>query len=184
MKTILLISVIILFSLTTIGQNLKALDDKYGFREAKLEMPISSFKNLELAIGSLEDYPNEKSYKVLNCDLHIGEYDLDGIDYWFYKGQLSSIQITISKGYSNQDGVLKVLEAAYGKGVYKKNSLGDEIYTWDGEKVSMTYTLGSNYMPEGDLQISCKKLMTKSIADKRLMDQQKDQEILKAAKKL
>lgn len=184
MKAILLTSVFILFCLTRIGQNLKALDDKYGFREAKLGMPFSSFKNLELKSGDMDNFPNQKLYKVTNVDLHIGDYDLDGIDYWFYKDQLCTIEIAVSKDYSNQQGVLKVLETAYGKGIFKKGSFGQDYYVWEGEKVRMDYSMGDDIEPTGDIQITCKKFMSQQREDQRLIEKQKEQEILKAAKKL
>lgn len=174
MKAIALTLVFFLFRLTCIGQDLKALDEKYGFRDAKLEMPPSAFKNIVLGKGILDDFPNQKFYKVNDVDLHIGQYDLDGIDYWFYKGQLSTIQISVSRGYSNQQGVLKVLEAAYGKGVYKKGSFGQDVYVWDGEKVRMDYNFGDDINPQGDIQIACKKLATQEIEDQKLLKRQKE----------
>ena len=88
---------------------MKALDEKYGFREAKFEMSLNSFKNL------VEIEPNSNYYESPTENLKIGEYDLYSINYLFYKGQLSSINIVI-KGSTNRDGVLKILQIAYGDG--------------------------------------------------------------------
>ena len=115
MKTILLISVLILFGFNSFSQNLKALDDKYGFRDAKYEMPLSSFKNLIFV--SRDDNIYEETYKATNIDLTIGDYRLEGIEYTFYKKKLVNISITISNSSYHQEGILKVLEAAYGEGV-------------------------------------------------------------------
>jgi len=184
MKTLLLTTLFVLFCFKGFSQDLKALDTKYGFKEAKLEMPVTSFKNL-VPQGSVEEtLPNCKLYEVKNVDLHIGSYSLDDIVYWFYKEKLMTIEITVSGGYSNQQGVLKVLQAAYGKGESYKNSYGSDTYNWEGATVEMSYTLGDDVDPTGDIQITCYKLQYLQKDDSILKDQKKDLEIKKAAKEL
>ncbi len=75
MRTILLTSVLVLYCLTCIGQNLKALDEKYGFREAIFEMPFASFKNLTAVEENFFFSPSE--------DLTLGEYKLKSVLYQF-----------------------------------------------------------------------------------------------------
>ena len=122
-------SAMLVLTLTSFSQNLKALDDKYGFREAKFEMSIDSIKNLA---------PTKESncYKSTTENLKLGDYDLTEIVYIFYKGQLSSIMIK-TNGYINSRGVLNVLQSAYGKG-YKSNEYIEEYY-WSGKKTIMVY---------------------------------------------
>lgn len=167
MKILLGIVLLVLFSTSVTGQNLKALDEKYGFKEAKFEMPFSSFKNLEKVNPQSPEYHSiyyemaseegkkmydkmmENYYKVNATDLHIGDFSLNKICYNFYKGQLFEIEISVSKGLSNTEGVLKVLETAYGKADKQ-----GENYIWEGEKVSMSYKL-NEYHTGGTISMKC-----------------------------
>ena len=129
MKKLLLLCTI-LISTVSIGQNIKALDKKYGFRDAIFEMPFESFNNLE---EYLPGYYNSK-----NENLSLGKYALTQVDYGFYKGKLSTINIDI-KGEINGNGILEIFQAAYGNGLYQKKDDG-ENYIWSGNKVSMVYS--------------------------------------------
>lgn len=152
-----LTTILLLFFVPTIliGQNLKALDEKYGFREAKFEMPLDSFKNfVDLAEGF---------YKSTNEDLKLGEYTLDKVTYRFYKGQLSGIIIE-TKGYTNSVGFLKILQEAYGKG-YKSNRYIEE-YNWFGQKVDMSYDQNS-ITDNATIIIYCNKLVEQEKKDKK-----------------
>jgi hypothetical protein len=183
-KPLLLFLSLFIIPTSIFSQSLKALDTKFGFRDAKLEAPISAFKNIRKAPTVVEGIPNTEQYFVSNQDLKIGDFKIDAIDYWFYKGQLSSIEITVSEGYSNQLGVLKVLEAAYGKGVHKIGSFGQDSYSWRGEKVEMTYDMSDKACPTGDIQIVSKKLQSLEIDEQRHQDDLKNQKIKDAAKNL
>lgn len=156
MKTILLTSVFILSHLASFGQNLKALDDKYGFREAKFEMPIDSFKNF-VEVG-------KDIYISTTEVLRIGELDLAEINYIFYKGQLSTIGIK-TKGYSNSVGFLKILQAAYGPGEQDNKYI--EEYWWKGQNVWMIYSQNS-ITDDARIVIYCNKLMNKRREEDKL----------------
>jgi hypothetical protein len=151
MKKLIFISTLIVLSLAIKAQDAKALDDKYGFRNAIFETPFESFKNL------IEIIPGSNIYRLKNEDLKIGDYDLYSIDYTFYNKKLSEINIIV-KDYINREGVLKVLKLAYGDGI--KSDFG---ITWRGEKVRMHYTdfnSNSAFNFEGAaIQIYSKKLM-------------------------
>lgn len=123
----------LLFSISTLAQkgNLRALDEKYGFKSAIFEMPLSSFNNLEF----IEEGHNTKVYSC-NDDLKLGDFDLFNVSYFFYKERLSAVSIS-TKGLINSRGVLKVLQSAYGNG-YKDNPYIED-YFWNGAKVIMTY---------------------------------------------
>jgi hypothetical protein len=132
MKTILLSTVLMLFTTASFCQTLNALDEKYGFREAIFEMPKASFKNLvEVEKGF---------YTSTSENLTLGEYQIDKIVYKFYKDQLSLIMIK-TKGYTNSTGILKILQTAYGKG-YQSNEYVEE-YSWRGSRVYMGYDQNS-----------------------------------------
>jgi hypothetical protein len=154
-KVLFLMSAMLVLTLTGFSQNLKALDEKYGFREAKFEMSIDSIKNLT-KIGEKGD-----NYKSTNENLKIGDYDLNEITYSFYNGQLCMIKIDI-KGYRNSSGFLKILQSAYGEG--DKNNRYIEEYWWLGEKVWMIYHQNS-ISNDATIVIYCNKLMKLKKAD-------------------
>jgi hypothetical protein len=178
-------SMFVLFCFISQGQNLKALDDKYGFREAKLEMPVSAFKNIEYHWKVIEEsLPDEKTYTVEDAELKIGDYSLDEIEYVFYKGYLMTIDIEVSEGTFNQEGVLKVLEAAYGKGIEKTANGFRTSYSWQGGKVSMYFYIDHQLSHNGYISIISEKLFAQRVEDIKLLKLKQNQKILDAAKKL
>ncbi|MCJ7448229.1 MAG: hypothetical protein MUO72_11080 [Bacteroidales bacterium] len=181
MKAIILTSVFILFCVTGFSQNLRALEDKYGFRGAKLEMPISSFRNLELKRSI--DVLDEKTYRVTDADLFMGDYKLKEIEYTFYRGKLMTICITVSN-YVDQQGVLKVLEAAYGTSIFEKGDTYEGRYSWKGKKVSMYYFLNDHLSHEGNIYITSEIIFAQRLEDIKMIKIQEEQKILDAAKKL
>jgi hypothetical protein len=137
-------------------------------------------------------YPVKGEYYDKDVDLHIGNFPLDYVVYHFYKDKLVSIGIKVSQGLTNQDGVLDVLETAYGKGVFEKNDDKWHPITysiWEGEKVKMVYTLGNDLEVVGIMiSISSKELENWEkrdiIIEAQKAEQQKKQAIQEAAKKL
>lgn len=144
MKNLIITLFLFLTPTILIGQSLKALDDKYGFREAEFETPLSSFKNLKKVY---EEPSGLIHYNSTNENLNLGNYVLDEIRYVFYKEQLAAVAIN-TKGESNSRGVLKILQDAYGNGYHVNEYI--EEYDWFGEKVIMSY--GQNSIT-GDAQI-------------------------------
>jgi len=155
MNKLLFSIAIMMVTISSIGQNIKALDNKYGFREAIFEMPFDSFKDLvEVEKGF---------YKSIGEDLNLGEYVLEEVVYAFYKDQLSSIMIK-TKGITNSKGVLSIFQQAYGKG-YQGNRF-IEFYQWRGRKVRMFYYENSA-TSEGIVMIENIKLDDMKKADEK-----------------
>ena len=208
MRTILFASIFILSRLISNGQNIKALDDKNGFREAKFGMSPSSFKKLE----SVKNVPlkgiDEAGYKSVpsnhvshvsyeiefydkDVDLHIGNYSLDKVGYWFYKNKLVTIEIYLGESRKDLYGILEILETADGKAVLKIDNFGEYHYVWQGEKVEMEYTPSYNYW-RNTIRITCKALKSwekeeqqhDEQLDQQEQEQDRKQEIQEAAKKL
>lgn len=188
MKTILFVSVLTLFCLNSFGQEFKALDEKFGFRDVKLETPITSFKDctrLPVSEELNKDFPNYVGIKSKNPDLHIGAFSLENIEYWFYKDQLLDIVIDVNLENSDVDGILQVFETAYGK-AKKDVQVPDTwiIYKWYGTKVYMTYEIlkkANGGIIQATITLTSKRLQNKQIKEKSSMD---DYKILDAAKKL
>lgn len=165
MKNLTAILLLVFVPTILIGQNLKALDDKYGFRGAKFEMPFDSFKDLVEV---------EKGYFASTSEvLTLGEFQLEQVVYSFYKGQLYFIGIK-TKGYINSTGVLKILQTAYGKG-YQDNQY-IEKYIWFGKKLTMSYDQNS-VTDDATIYLFSKKLLD-------LEGLEKDKANAEAAKKL
>lgn len=165
MKKLLFFSCLILITTTGFGQNVKALDAKYGFREAIFETPKSAFKNL---------VESEKNiFTSTTENLNLGNYKLFEVAYKFYKGQLEMIMIK-TKGLVNSKGVLKIFQTAYGMGYQEKKYV--EKYLWRGEKVQLIYEQNS-ITHDANITLWSKKLMN-------LEDLEKKKSNAEAAKKL
>jgi len=136
MKTIKVLLVLILaFASGSIkAQDLKALDDKYGFRDMKFGTDISEYQTMSLVESSKDSLT--KYYIKTDEKLNIGKFDLKSINYGFYKGKLFFVYIK-TKGYINSRGVLATLEELYGKG-YQSNQYIDN-YDWFGNLVVASY---------------------------------------------
>lgn len=133
-----LLSVFLLISSNVYCQDISKLDEKYGFRDAKLDSHIDNFYNLELVMvkGDVEFYTR-------STDNHmIGDFELSHIMYNFYNDKLHGIQIS-TKGFKNTKGVIETLKAAYGvclevdddKELLKNE--GEKAYMWFGKKVTL-----------------------------------------------
>ena len=110
---------------------LKELDKDYGFRNAKFEMPITSFKNLK-------EYSIEPTtYIITTDDLKLDGYDLEYIQYGFTEDYERLSDITIQPdGAVNCAGVLKYFQKIYGEG-QKIDGIEGEM--WVGEKATLFY---------------------------------------------
>jgi hypothetical protein len=165
MKNLIIVLMLVFTPMLLFGQNLKALDDKYGFRGMRFETPIDSFKNL---VQVEKDF-----YKSTTEDLHLGDYELSKIVYGFYKGQLYAVTIR-TKGYANSRGVLNILQQGYGKGDQENPYI--EEYWWMGEKVWMKYEQNS-VTNDATILMVCVKLSELRRADEKKANEE-------AAKKL
>jgi hypothetical protein len=128
MKKIVTLILLLIIVKSACGQNLKALDDQYGFREGKFEKPKES-------IYSLVEF-EKGTYATPLEILSYGEYRLRDVIYRFYKGQLTYIRIRTT-GSVNSRGVLKLLQSEYGPGNQPDKNI--EKYWWNGQKVTMSF---------------------------------------------
>jgi hypothetical protein len=151
----LIVLFFILLPFTSFSQNPKALDDKYGFREMKFETLFNSIKNLVKV--------EEGFYKSTTEDLKLGDYQLNEVVYSFYKDQLYIILIKV-KGVINSNGVLKILQQAYGSGYQSNRYI--ESYLWNGQKTIMSYEQNS-ITGDATIFMWCKKLSDLKDADEK-----------------
>ena len=159
-KRTLLSLLILIFSSILVGQNrenkeagLKALDDQYGFLNIKLETPLSEFK------GLLKEDGDKPCFKVSQTELILDKYTFEAVYLTFYKDQVTTIEFE-TKGWVNTNGILGILQEAYGEG-NKKLHFG---YKWKGQKVWMNFAI-SESDGNGVLSLHSVPLMTKEISE-------------------
>jgi hypothetical protein len=129
MKTMVFFLVVLLIPFSIVGQDLKALDEKYGFRDIKLETPKSSFENLEEVTAGW--YKSASDNLVVDSNITLKE-----VQYYFYQDQLAIIKIDIGDGAS----MLKnLIETAYGKGSPNNFYRQINVTEWSGKKVCLRF---------------------------------------------
>lgn len=136
MKKIYLTVLCALFAVSVFGQNLKKLDEKYGFRDAVFETDFTSYQDMAL----LEDGGDNKYYKRTSDALKIGEAELTEISYGFYKGKLASILLK-TNSLTDSRALLETLAAQYGKGWQANRYI--QKYSWFAKKTTMSYDQNS-----------------------------------------
>jgi hypothetical protein len=124
---------LIMVTITANGQNLKKLDEKYGFKDAIFEMSVTSFPDL-VEISDSTTSGLGRAYARTGDDLKLGNAELESITYLFYKDKLSSIVIK-TKGFANTKAMYDTFVQQYGRG-YQSNRYIDE-FTWWGKRTSM-----------------------------------------------
>ena len=151
---------IVIFSSVLVGQNrenkeagLKALDGQYGFLNIKLETPLSAFK------GLIKQDGDKSSFKVSQTELHLDKYTFEAVYLTFYADLVTTIELE-TKGWNNTNGILGILQEAYGEG-NKRLHFG---YKWKGEKVWMNFAINESD-GNGELSLHSVPLMSKEIGE-------------------
>lgn len=128
----------LLFSLLLAGpavaqaQSIDALSDKYGFRDAQFESPLTAFRGLTL----VESGTNTKTCARATDAKKIGGAQISSIHYSFYKGKLLAVHLK-TKGLINSQALLEALVAQYGPGEQPNEFLKE--YLWPANRVLMSY---------------------------------------------
>ena len=126
-----------LFVLSVAAQENKlAMDEKFGFREVKLETKLSKFTGLQLTLK--ED--KLRHFRKKNENLKLGEYKLKDITYVFDDSTLCGIIIR-TEGATNSDGLLQILQEKYDHGSQPNEFM--EEYLWESDKVMIKYMKNS-----------------------------------------
>lgn len=110
----------------------RVIDDKYGFRDIKLETRIDSIPKLILT----EDHGRTKYFHRNMEDLSLGDKSLKEIVYIFYDSTLYQILVK-TDGIINSLSLLDMLSLTYGEG-YKANQFLD-AYLWQGRKTQLYF---------------------------------------------
>ena len=139
--------------------SLDDLDRDNGLPDAKLGTPVEAFQGLE----QTEEAGRWTTYRRPSDKLTFGKFELAGITYNFFKGKLYSIFIDV-EGKRNTKGILKLLEATYGKDhsmttqtFSAPKTSGLQIFTpatppqmevreWTGKRVFLLYKNAENFV--------------------------------------
>jgi hypothetical protein len=133
MKKIIFI-LLLLTSFRVHAQDLKNLDEEYGFRGHKFGSLISTFKNMVFVTGTGEI----KNFQDRNEDFGIGGGTATKITYEFYKNKYFKVKIE-AKGEKNSHGILERLQTQYGPGKKGGGGTKGDKYTWLGTKAMIEY---------------------------------------------
>lgn len=137
--------------------SLKALEEKYGFRDARLEADTTALPGRELVdVGK-----NVLEYVRPADARNVGEAQLETIRYVFYKGRLESIVLT-TEGARNSQALLATLRAQYGPG--DKPNPYRQHYVWSTKHVLMTFDQQAS-VGDGKVLITSKLLHGQQQAD-------------------
>lgn len=111
MKNLILIFLII--GNIAFAQKNSKLDEMNGFKDIKLNSPISDYDGFKLNPDDFDLFgPEEKSYKYIGDDYQtIGDYKIYDLSVGTYKGRIDAIYITCE---CNKDLITVILEL-YGK---------------------------------------------------------------------
>ncbi|RFP66399.1 hypothetical protein D0N36_03360 [Hymenobacter lapidiphilus] len=130
-----LLALLLSLAFSVSAQSIAVLDANNGFRTYKLGMHRRSISNLKFIWAD----ETTKSYTNPTDKLSIGAYELEAIEYRFYKDLLIQIVIKID-GLSNGQGILKALKKAYGFGQEFNLSEGSKMIMWESSKIELQYT--------------------------------------------
>lgn len=135
-KFIFVLSIfLIFFSIKIYSQSINELDLKNGFRDMVFGSEIQKEQFI-----IVEDDNDTKLYSKINDNLQISDYELELINYGFYKDKLFCVYIK-TKGYKNTRGVLGILQNAFGNGHQPNEYI--EKYYWFGDKVALSFEQNS-----------------------------------------
>ncbi|RTQ48131.1 hypothetical protein EJV47_16985 [Hymenobacter gummosus] len=127
----------------------RALDARNGFLDAKFGMPASELEGVRLTstVGAKQVYERVGKLPTL------GGNKLSRVHYTFYNNQLCSIMLNVA-GKSNNDGVLRTLQQAYGTGTAEGRTR-----TWEGRTVSLVFGTMGQDQANGVVSVSNKALV-------------------------
>lgn len=127
----LLLASLLLAGPPSLAQSVEMLDLTYGFKGVRLGSALSE-RDTVVKIG---DYEKKERYRIPTQPSSFQDVPLQFIDYLYYQDTLHSVFIR-ARGKANATRLLDALQDLYGPG--KKHGFA-ERYTWNGERVKMTY---------------------------------------------
>lgn len=134
MRRILLIVMVASLAATVKGQDTGELDNRYGFKDIRLESSPDSVKGVKLIreFKERDEFP-AKLYSVDHESYaRIGEVKIRGIELKAFKDMIYEITVTAEKDVR----LMKALESIYGKAEY---DLKNETWFWKGRNVILKF---------------------------------------------
>jgi hypothetical protein len=144
-------------SVRSYAQTLDKLDEKFGYKDLKLEMSEDAFIKQTGAARIAGGDSVYRSYKLSAAKyMHIDKCEVAAVQVDFYKGKLLDVIVEV-KGHVNGQCTLDALTAAFGMG--KQDDPNVKEYSWKTKKVFMLYSMGNiNGKDNSRLALSSVKL--------------------------
>ncbi len=168
MKNIISISLLlIIFSCTTQTKKKESpLDEKFGFKNIKLESNIKELHD-SLKLTKISEIEDISIYRIANQYYYsIGDTKLSDVKIKVLRDSIFSINLQEKNAVSFEfNPILNVLKAAYGNGKYSEDSYSKQ-QLWIGQKtlLSFEYPITSNGISNTKIVFTSKAL------SKRLID--------------
>jgi len=116
------------------AQSVNELEERFGFKDIRLETMVGNYPNLEAAKVHHKDKKEGVTsfHAVKGAYTRVGEIKVHEVNVLAYDSMIFEISVITEK-----DGNLyKGLEKAFGK---PQNTVGYGAYTWKTEKLSLTF---------------------------------------------
>ncbi len=153
--------------------DLHRLDEKNGFRDARLEASLTEFPDLEPA-GKIKDL---RCFRRKDEDLEVSGATMSRIRYCFYDNRLASVMMW-GVGADVAGDLLNSMREQYGKGeqLNARNDAGPQPIgeIWRGARVTavLLYVDRQSFMPLDDgevlVTLSSNRLLAQRDAEKKL----------------
>lgn len=128
------------------------LDEKFGFKNIKLEKEFSNYPSLKFTKIEGDDTLN--FYILSTEEKKLSDVSIDKVVYVTIKGKIAKIVI-YTKGFTNSNGLLSILQSGFGTGFKGNRYLED--YLWMTDKTTLFYTINS-ITRDGVAEIASNKL--------------------------
>lgn len=125
--------------------SIDALETRKGFRDAKVGMPFSAFKGMNLvkpsefsvSFDKANHYPIEyiKEYERISDSKRLGSVPLRHIYYKFYQRRLYSIVVIADGQY--ESSFFRIFQTAYGEGQCTRFPDGEVVCYWVAQTVEL-----------------------------------------------
>lgn len=111
------------------------IDIKFGYKDIKLEQPITAYNHLNLSLVTESKKLGIKTYLVNNEKYqNIGDVKIDKVEISTFNDSVYTITLTKETTIVFKNDFFNILSEGYGKGDESDNS-----YTWVGNKVIGTF---------------------------------------------
>ncbi|WP_324678082.1 hypothetical protein [Hymenobacter sp. GOD-10R] len=140
------------------------LDKRHGFLGIPFDTPLTSFKELHL----VRTQEQEQVYRKKAERKAVGEATIKYVDYYFYKGKLSAVQVHAVNDLKNKAAWMELLKTAYqvAPSTVLNNSEDSPggSYFWHGKHTHINYSAYSG--KDLSIYVSCADITAEKACDR------------------